>query len=65
MLKKLIILSVLVIFTFSFAVVCLAGGKEEKEAAPVTKGELEITPGTTINVFVDGGINVFPFELWY
>jgi len=64
MLKKLIILSVLVIFTFSFAVVCLAGGKEEKEAAPVTKGELEITPGTTINVFVDGGINVFPFELF-
>ncbi len=64
MLKKLIILSVLVLFTFSFAVECLAGGKEEKGAAPVTKGELEITPGTTINVFVDGGINVFPFELF-
>jgi len=55
---------VLVLFTFSFAVVCLAGGKEEKGAAPVKKGELEITPGTTINVFVDGGINVFPFELF-
>ena len=60
--KKFLVVSFILIFTFSFTALCLA--KSEKEEAPVEEAELTITPGTKINVFVDGGINVFPFELF-
>lgn len=60
--KKLLVVSFILIFTFSFAALCLA--KSDKGEAPVEEVELTITPGTKINVFVDGGINAFPFELF-
>ncbi len=60
--KKFLVVSIILIFTFSFTALCLAKGEKGEE--PVEEVELTITPGTKINVFVDGGINVFPFELF-
>ena len=57
---SVVILSILM----TFGALCFAGGKGEKEDMPAEAGEMTVTPGTKINVFVDGGINVFPFELF-
>ena len=37
-------------------------GTEVEETKVEETSALEVTPGTQINVFVDGGINSFPFE---
>ena len=60
--KKVLVVSFILIFTLSSFALCLA--KSEKDEGPAEEAELTITPGTKINVFVDGGINVFPFELF-
>ena len=40
--KKLLVVSFILIFTFSFTALCLA--KSEKEEAPIEEAELTITP---------------------
>ena len=60
-LRKLLMVGVTLLVAFSFAALSFAGGKEE---AAVEEVEMTVTPGTKISVFVDGGINVFPFELF-
>jgi multiple sugar transport system substrate-binding protein len=60
--RNFLVLCFALIFTFTLADVCFAARKK-KEA--VEKGiDLSVKKGTKISVFVDGGINVFPFELF-
>jgi multiple sugar transport system substrate-binding protein len=61
--KTLLVLFVLV----CAASLVLMGSGKKKGAAPAEEAAVEvptITPGTQINVFVDGGINIVPFELF-
>lgn len=62
--NKFAAVCIILVFAFSITSLCLAGGKGKEEVAPMEEAELTITPGTKISVFVDGGINVFPFELF-
>jgi len=60
------ILLILLVLVFATPFVLLGSGKDKEgtaggeEAVEVS----EIEPGTQINVFVDGGINIVPFELF-
>lgn len=58
--KKTTTLVIVLLFTVSL--LAMAGGEGEQEAAEITS--MTVQPGTVINVFVDGGINAFPFELF-
>jgi multiple sugar transport system substrate-binding protein len=51
----------MLVFAFACAELSFAAKKKKEVAGG---GELSVKRGTKINVFVDGGINVFPFELF-
>jgi multiple sugar transport system substrate-binding protein len=62
--RKLYAVCVAIIFLCALGVLFTASKGKEKEGGAGEAVSTEITPGTKINVFVDGGINVFPFELF-
>ena len=61
--KSLLVLTVIA----CVALLVLMGSGKDKEGAPggeMAVETMEVEPGTQISVFVDGGINIVPFELF-